>query len=676
MHCLNPESQKLFDAGMNLDWQNISSVNVLPVLTYLVAQAESCMQQKFSQPAMGWHETLDDVTDAEAKLMQFWSMVSHLRQVCFDESWRDVYPKALALMTRYTLSCAHDKQYFSVIEQLLSQCDDPHQLAALQMMHRDFLLAGIKCSPKQQQDLKNLKTRLTNLSESMAMNLLDATDAWQLCLPYRRQLRGLPDVVVAAAKQRAKRLNMDGWCLSIEDADYVAVMQTAAQRNVRKRIFQQYRSRAGVPDTRYDNGALMPEILSLRSSLAKQLGYDDYASYALVTRAAETKVQVNQLLDDLTRFAKPQAEQEWCQLTQYAHDHLNIRHIQPWDTSYVCAQYEADKLGVDAQAYRPYFPLNRVLDGLKTIVTSVLSISIEVVPCEAWHPLVQCWRITDKAHRIEALCYIDLFARPGKQGGAWMDECRARWQDGQGNLSQPVAFLTCNFTPPTKGEALLTHDDVLTIFHEFGHTLHHCLSQVNVLDVSGISGVAWDAVEVPSQLFEHWCWSPDSLALMSGHVETGEAIPQHMMAVLLKSRQFLSATALMRQVALSQFDWQLHASAEAFQVDDIYQIYLSVMRQYTYTPLWDNDRMPASFMHIFSGGYAAGYYSYLFSEVMADDAFSRFEEQGVLNQTVGLALKNTILSQGGTAPALQLFEAFRGRSPKIEALLKHKGIQV
>ena len=677
----NASVQAILKASEDFDWDRIQPECVMPVLTQLVVSHRAMVSTALSIPDPNWDNTLSKLSELDGVLDRFWSIVSHLRHVVFTSAWEAAYTQALALITQYSLERSLDPKLLTVTQILAERAEtheavNPARYATVQLMLRDFKLSGMLLPSAQQSEIKHITAQLSQLSAQISTHVLRATDATQIWVRHAHSLKGLVPDCIAQARVRAQNQKREGWCLSIEDSDYMAVMRTASERRLRRRVFQAYRTRASEhAPVAGDNGPLLVKMLKGRQKGARLLGFKTYAHQVLETRIVGGVDDVSAFLDGLAQRIDRKARSEWLDLKQFASDHLNIKRLQPWDTAYALTQFEMHTLGFDPQVYRPYFPLSAVLSGLHEIVQTVLGLRVTIEPCAAWVPGVQCWRIEDPEKGIDARCWIDLFARPGKQGGAWMDECQTRWRQSNGEVMQPVAFLTCNFMPPTgHEEAQLTHDEVLTLFHEFGHTLHHCLSEVDVPNVSGISGVAWDAVEVPSQLFECWCWTQEGLSRISRHIKTGAQLPDKMITALQHSRQFMAATGLMRQVALSQFDWQLHIQPKQWTADKIYTLYQQVMRRYTQGPVWLKDRMPAAFTHVFSGGYAAGYYSYLFAEVMSDDAFSRFEEEGLFSQTVGRALRDTILSQGAVKPADQLFEAFRGRSPSIEALLKHRGL--
>ncbi|MBM94131.1 MAG: oligopeptidase A [Legionellales bacterium] len=676
----SPENSidQVLEYAETFNWKALKPEAVLPVLTALIVKHRAQVNEILSRHPPTWDTTLGALAELDEVLDRFWSMISHLKHVVSRSGWSAVYAQALELITQYSLERALDPLWLKAVTHLSKSTASfsEAQQSSLALILRDFKLSGMFLPPEDQDRIKAISAQLSQLSAQVSMQVLAATDATRIWVRSSERLAGLSSDCVDQARERASQQGRSGWCFSIEDADCRAIMQTAQDRALRRQVFQAHRRRASsvTPQTG-DNGPLMVEMLSHRQAISDLLGFETYAHQVLEARIAENVEHVKGFLDDFAERVRPQAQQEWSDLKTFAATHLNLKRLQPWDVAYAMTQFETHTLGVDPQAYRPYFPLSAVIKGLHQIIGTVLGLSISIESCEAWAPEVQCWRIQDDQQGIDARCWVDLFARPGKQGGAWMDECQTRWRNQSNQIVQPMAFLTCNFMPPNgSNEAQLTHEEVLTLFHEFGHTLHHCLSQVDVPDISGISGVAWDAVEVPSQLFECWCWTQEGLDLISQHVETGETLPKVMIEALQQSRQFMAATALMRQIALSQFDWALHAQRTTWTVDSIYGCYQDIMRAYTCTPVWTQDCMPAAFTHIFAGGYAAGYYSYLFAEVMSDDAFARFEEEGLMNPEVGRALRDYILSQGAVKSADVLFKAFRGRAPTMDALLRHRGL--
>jgi oligopeptidase A len=455
-------------------------------------------------------------------------------------------------------------------------------------------------------------------------------------------------------------------------------MMYADNRELREEFYEAFSTRAsdqGPHDKKYDNSALMAEILKLRHEQAQLLGFDNYADYSLQTKMAESPQHAMDFLNDLAKRSLPMAKKELSDLTEFACQQLNISQLKAWDVTYVADKLRTHLFDVSQQEIKIYFPAHRVISGLFKVVERLYGLQIQQLDgVDTWHADVQFFEIRDSSNQIRGCFYLDLYARPKKRGGAWMDECVTRRRVGD-QVQTPVAFLTCNFTPPANGKpSLLTHDEVTTLFHEFGHGLHHMLTRIDYSGVSGINGVEWDAVELPSQFMENWCWEKQALAMFSGHHLTGEPLPDDLLEKMLKAKNFQCGMQMVRQLEFSIFDLRIHAEYDPQQGDRIYQILQEVRDQVAVLEPPAFNRFPNSFSHIFAGGYAAGYYSYKWAEVLSSDAFSQFEEKGIFDMETGQSFLTNILEKGGSQKALELFVAFRGREPNIDALLRHSGI--
>jgi oligopeptidase A len=488
----------------------------------------------------------------------------------------------------------------------------------------------------------------------------------------------VPDAAVQMYRQAAQSRSLDGYVITLDAPSYLPVMQYADDRDLRRELYEAYTTRAseqGPNAGRWDNSALMEQILAARHELARLLDFNNYADYSLATKMAENTDEVLDFLNDLAVRSRALAQQDYRELAAFAAQDLAIADLQAWDVPYASEKLRLARYALSQEELRPYFPAPKVIEGLFTIVGRLFGVQFVVDNTIAtWHADVQVFKV-QRDGNIIARCYLDLYARAGKRGGAWMDNCRSRRRSRDGSLQLPVAFLTCNFTPPSAAQpSLLTHSEVTTLFHEFGHGLHHMLTQIDVMPVSGINGVAWDAVELPSQFLENWCWEPDAIPLISGHYQTGEPLPQMLLDKMLAAKNFQSGLFMMRQLEFALFDFKLHRDYNAAQPQPIQQVLDEVRRAVAVYQLPAFNRFQHSFTHIFAGGYAAGYYSYKWAEVLSADAFAAFEEEGIFNRDTGQRFLHEILERGGAREPMTLFVAFRGRKPAVDALLRHCGI--
>ncbi|HCG0949706.1 oligopeptidase A [Pseudomonas aeruginosa] len=619
---------------------------------------------------------MDELND---RLGAAWSPVSHLNAVCNSAELREAYEACLPELSAYSTELGQNRALFEAYEALAKSPEaagfDVAQKTILEHALRDFRLSGIDLPADKQKRYAEVQSRLSELGSRFSNQLLDATQAWTKHVTDEAALAGLTDSAKAQMKQAAEAKGLDGWLISLEFPSYYAVMTYADDRALREEVYAAYCTRAsdqGPNAGQNDNGPVMEEILDLRQELAGLLGFANYAELSLATKMAESSDQVLSFLRDLAVRSKPFAARDLEQLRAYAAEQ-GCAELQSWDAGYYAEKLREARYSVSQEALRAYFPVDKVLSGLFAIVERLYGIQIrELHDFERWHADVRLFEILENGEHVGRF-YFDLYARANKRGGAWMDGARDRRRDAQGRLIDPVAYLVCNFTPAVNGKpALLTHDEVTTLFHEFGHGLHHLLTRVEHAAASGINGVAWDAVELPSQFMENWCWEPEGLALISAHYETGEALPQDLLEKMLAAKNFQSGMMMVRQLEFSLFDFELHAThgdgRSVLQVLEGIRDEVAVMRPPAY------NRFANSFAHIFAGGYAAGYYSYKWAEVLSADAFSRFEEEGVFNPDTGRAFREAILARGGSREPMLLFVDFRGREPSIDALLRHSGL--
>ncbi len=629
-----------------------------------------------------WDNLIAPLDDLNDRLQRAWSPVRHLNAVCNSPELREAYNACLPLLSEYTTELGQNEALYRAYERIRNR-DDFSSLSQAQQKTiddalRDFRLSGVALEGEARQRFAEIERRLTELGARFQENLLDATHAWRKHLPDDSGLAGLPESALSVARETAEREGKTGYVLTLDFPSWFAVMAYADDSALRAELYEAWSTRAsdqGPHAGQWDNREIMEEILALRHEKATLLGYPNYAEMALETRMAGSVDAVYDFLHDLSARALPRAREELDTLRAWAREQYGVDTLEPWDITWYSEKLRQDRYRISAEDLRPWFPEPQVMQGLFEIVERLYGMHIEANDkVDTWHPDVRFYEIRDSEGTLRGQFYTDLYARAGKQGGAWMDECRVRRLTPRG-LQVPVAYLTCNFTPAAGGRpGLLTHDEVTTLFHEFGHGLHHMLTQIDVPAVSGINGVAWDAVELPSQFMENWCWERESLDLFAAHYETGEKLPEALYTRLREARNFQSAMQMVRQIEFSLFDFRLHAEYDPDRGARIYDTLEAVRDQTSVLrpPEWH--RFPNSFAHIFAGGYAAGYYSYKWAEVLSADAFARFEEEGIFNPDTGRDFLHNILEQGGSRDALALFTAFRGRPPEIDALLRHTGL--
>jgi oligopeptidase A len=540
---------------------------------------------------------------------------------------------------------------------------------------RDFRLGGAELAPAEKTRFKQIIEKLAGLSSKFNDNLLDATNAFELIVADKERLAGIPGDVMEAAADAAKQAGKQGWKFTLHMPSYLPVLQYADDRKLREQMYRAYVTRAAEFDeAKWDNTAIIVDILRLRREQSQLLGLANYAELSLQPKMADSAQQVLDFLEELAKRARPFAKRDLAELSEFAATQFGLDVLQPWDVAYASEKLRVARYAFSDQEVKQYFPEQRVLEGMFRVVEMLYG--LRVVPDEAprWHEDVRFFSIRNSEGALVGQFYLDLYARPSKRGGAWMDDAITRRRKSSG-MQTPVAYLNCNFSAPLSGKpALLTHDEVITLFHEFGHGLHHLLTQVEVLGVSGINGVEWDAVELPSQFMENFCWEWDVLKDMTRHVDTGSALPRALFEKMVAAKNFQSGMQTVRQLEFAIFDMRLHSDFDPNGQKTPLQLVDEVRRGVAVLFPPDYNRFPNSFSHIFGGGYAAGYYSYKWAEVLSADAYSMFEENGVLNSAVGHRFREEILGAGGSRPALDSFVAFRGRKPSIDALLRHNGM--
>lgn len=628
-----------------------------------------------------WDNLVQPLEELEERLGRAWSPVSHLNSVMNSDALREAYNACLPKLSDYGTEMGQHEGLYQAFKQIADSADyallDTAQKKIIDNAMRDFRLSGIDLPKAKQARYKEIMQAMSALTSKFSENVLDASNAWTLQLSDESRLSGLPESALGMAKQIAQREGQDGWVFNLEYPSYLPVMTYADDRELRREVYTAFVTRAsdeGPHDKKFDNAPMMEQILALRHETAQLLGFNNYAEKSLATKMAQSTDQVLAFLHDLAERSLPLAKQELDELRAFARQTHGMETLEAWDIGYYAEKLQQHKYAISQEELKPYFPEDKVLSGMFAVVERLYGFKIiERQDIDVWHKDVRFFEISD-ADGVRGQFYLDLYARPQKRGGAWMADCVSRMQTGAG-VQVPVAYLTCNFSPPIGvAPALFNHDEVQTMFHEFGHGLHHMLTQVDYPGVSGIAGVPWDAVELPSQFMENWCWQKAALADIAGHYKTGEALPDELFNKMIAAKNFQSAMQMVRQLEFSIFDFRMHLEYDPARGGRIYEILDSVRAQVAVIEPPSFNRFPHSFSHIFAGGYAAGYYSYKWAEVLSADAFAAFEETGIFDRDTGLKFLSTVLEQGGSREPMELFIEFRGREPSIDALLRHSGL--
>ncbi|MFK8081317.1 MAG: M3 family metallopeptidase [Granulosicoccus sp.] len=629
-----------------------------------------------------WESLIQPLEEAHNSLSLFWSPVSHLNSVMNNDELRTAYNACRPKLSAYYTDLGQNENLYNATVSLQESASFTQMSAEQQQQIRhnlrDFVLGGVSLSVEQKQRYADIEQQLSRLTTEFSENVLDATNAWSKLLPDSESLDGLPESAVAAARQRAASRDEPGYLVNLEFPSYMAVMMYANDRALREEMYTAFSTRAsdqGPQAGEYDNSGNIEMILRLRAEKAKLLGYSSYADLSVVRKMVEDPDQVLDFLNDLVKRASPQAQQEFSQLEDFARSSLSIDPLQAWDVAYASDKLKKQQHDLSDEELKPYFPASKAIPGMFAVVGKLFDLTIqEVADVDVYHPDVKLYCIKDKQGNVRGEFYMDNYARENKRGGAWMDVCASRQRVGD-SIQRPIAYLTCNLTPPVGDDpALLTHMEVTTLFHEFGHGLHHMLTQVEAAGVSGINGVEWDAVELPSQFLENWCWQRESIDMISSHYQTGESLPDALLEKMRSARNFQSAMQLVRQLEFSVFDMQIHLQSTTEQAADVQSTLDKLREQIAVVPTPAFNRFQHGFSHIFAGGYSAGYFSYKWAEVLSADAFSRFEEDGIFNPETGQAFLQNVLEVGGSRDAMDSFKAFRGREPEVDALLRHSGL--
>jgi len=664
-------------------FSKIKPEHIEPAITQLLEEARTVVKKHLQATTeYTWENLIEPLENAEDKLNKAWSPVSHMNAVVNTDELRLAYNACLPKLSDYSTEMGQNEQLFNAYKVIADSNEfatlDSVQKKIIQNALRDFRLSGVDLDNEKKQRYKEISQELSRLASNYEENLMDATNAWSKVIRNEQDLAGLPPSALAQAKQTAESQDQDGWMITLQFPSYQAIMTYADDRELRREHYEAYATRASdqaSDNEQWDNSLLMEQILALRHEKAQLLGFNNYAELSLATKMAKKPEEVMNFLEDLADKSWRQARKDFADLQSFAKQYHGINNLQSWDLTYYSEKMRQHFYQLSQEEVKAYFPITRVLPGLFAVVEKLYGLQIsEISDFDSWHPDVRFFQIHDEFGVLRGKFYFDLYARTKKRGGAWMDDCVGRKKIND-QIQTPIAYLTCNFTPPTSTEpSLLSHDDVTTLFHEFGHGLQHMLTKIDYLGVSGINGVEWDAVELPSQFMENWCWEQEALALISGHYQTGEPLPDTLFNKMLAAKNFQAGMMTVRQLEFSLFDFRIHKDYDPEKGARIYPILEQVRAQVAVINPPKFNRFAHSFSHIFAGGYAAGYYSYKWAEVLSSDAFSLFEEKGIFNQETGKLFLTTILETGGSEDAMALFIKFRGRKPTIDALLKHNGI--
>lgn len=681
------------------DYSQVKSSDIKPAIDFLLAQAEKAVAQAVDpKTPASWNELVEPLEDATESLSRSWGVISHLNSVADTPELRAAYGEMIPKVTAFFSSLGQNLALYQRFKEL-SQSTGYANLSASQKKVienslRDFRLGGAELSDGDKPRFSQIQDEQALLGKAFSDHVLDATDSFVHLVTDKSELAGLPEDAIAAAADTAQQKGLQGWAFTLHFPSYYPIMQYSENRSLRRLMYEAYVTRASELAPQYskgkldwDNTANMLDQLKLRDEEARMLGFENYAALSLAPKMASSVSEVDAFLTTFAQKAKPFALKDWQELSDFAKTELNISNgLEPWDIAFASERLKQERYSFSENELKQYFPLPKVLDGLFQVIQTLFGVKIESANLPTWHADVQSFSVKNAEDRVVAFFYLDPYARPGKRGGAWMDDARGRRELPNGEIQVPVAYLVCNFAPPVKVDGVLrqptiTHDDVITLFHESGHGLHHLLTQVSALGVSGINGVEWDAVELPSQFMENFCWEWEVLEKMTSHAETGKPLPRELYEKILAAKNFQNGYMTLRQVVMSLTDWRLHANfdVENAKGQAVLELSKSIADKFNVIPQPAISRWINTFSHIFAGGYAAGYYSYKWAEVLSADVYSAFEEAAkltgsVLDEKTGARYRQEILEVGGSRPAAESFKAFRGREPSIDALLRHGGL--
>ena len=674
-------------------YAEVKPEHINSAISYLLKEAEAAVHKATdANTPCTWNALAEPLEDATESLGRSWSVISHLNSVADTPELRAAYGEMLPQVTAFFSSLSQNLALYDKFKVIQNSSEfsklSTAQKKVIENALRDFRLGGAELTDAQKPRFAQIQDEQAILGKAFSDHVLDATDGFVHLIADKAELAGLPEDAITAAADTAKQKNLEGWAFSLHFPSYYPVMQYSENRALRQLMYQAYVTRASELAPQFTNGKLewdntenMLAQLRLRDEEARMLGFANYASLSIAPKMANTISEVNQFLADIAKKSKPFAQKDWDELQAFANTEL-----QPWDIPYYSEKLKQARYSFSENELKQYFPLPKVLEGLFGVIQTLFGVKIHQADLPTWHADVQSFSVSKEDGEIVAYFYLDPYARPSKRGGAWMDDARGRRELANGEIQIPVAYLVCNFAPPVKVDGQLrqptiTHDDVITLFHESGHGLHHLLTQVGALGVSGINGVEWDAVELPSQFMENFCWEWEVLEKMTAHAETGASLPKALFDKMLAAKNFQNGLSTLRQIVMSLTDWRLHSTFDTTKAKDesVLELSRNTATEFNIIPQPEISRWINSFSHIFAGGYAAGYYSYKWAEVLSADAYSAFEEAAklngsVLDQQTGKRYRQEILEVGGSRSAAESFKAFRGREPSINALLRHGGL--
>jgi oligopeptidase A len=666
------------DAELPL-FDRIRPEHVVPALEKVLAENRARLGKlgKIREPS--WATLMLPLEEMEERLHRVWGPVSHLNAVCDSDELRPAYQTGLQKVTAYETELSQNETIYFLIKDLRSRPFFRHlKQEQKQLVHlalRDFHLSGVELPTEKKTRFRKIQLRLSELATTFEQNLLDATRAFELHIKDEKDLAGLPESVCATAAHRAEKAGKPGWLFTLDAPSYIPFMQNSENRELRRQMYTAYVTRAS--EGRLDNTPVIMETLRCRQELARLLGFENYGEYSIASKMARDPQQVVTFLRELAAKSRPVAKKEFSDLKTFASIELNLDRLEAWDIAFASERLRQQRYAYRQEDLKPYFPENQVIHGLFEVASKLYGLTFRErmdVPC--WHKTVRYFDIHDADQELIAGFYFDPYARPHKRGGAWMDECIVRWRRPDGGLQRPVAYLVCNFEAPVEGSpALWTHEEVITLFHEFGHGLHHMLTRVETLGVSGIRGVPWDAVELPSQFMENYCWQRQVLDLFARHYQTGKPLPRDLFMKMRRAKNFQAGMQMLRQIEFALFDFLLHTTFDPWGNQSVQDLIDQVRREVAVLLPPEFNRFQNSFSHIFAGGYAAGYYSYKWAEVLSADAFAAFEEAGIFDPEMASALRDRLLAVGGSRDIMDSYRDFRGREPTVDALLKHTGIR-
>ena len=695
----DPSSNPLLSFGRGIaQYDQVKPEQIAPAIEFLLSGCEAAVTKAIDpKTPASWNDLAEPLEDATEQLGRSWGVVSHLNAVADTPELRAAYGAMLPKVTAFFASLGQNLELYKRYKEIKAGAEfaklSPEQQKVIDNSLRDFRLGGAELADDQKPRFTQIQDEQAALAKAFSDHVLDATDSFIHLVSSQADLIGLPEDAIAAAADTAKQKGLEGWAFTLHFPSYYPVQQYSQNRSLRRLLYEAYVTRASELAPQYSKGNIewdnthnMIEQLRLRDEEARMLGFDNYAALSLAPKMARDVSEVDSFLTDFAKRAKPFAQKDWNELQEFARSLGLVDGIEPWDMAFVSERLKHERYAFSENELKQYFPLPKVLDGLFKVIQTLFSVNIQPASLPIWHPSVQSFEIRNANNQIIAYFYLDPYARSGKRGGAWMDDARGRRLLANGEIQAPVAYLVCNFAAPVEvngqlRQPTITHDDVITLFHESGHGLHHLLTQVGALGVSGINGVEWDAVELPSQFMENFCWEWEVLQQMTAHVDTGLPLPRDLYNKMLSAKNFQNGLTTMRQLVFSLTDWRLHSQfdAQTAQGQAVLDLAREINNQFHVIPQATISRWPNTFSHIFAGGYAAGYYSYKWAEVLSADVYSAFEEAAkqkgtVLDAETGKRYRKEILEVGGSRPAAESFKAFRGRPPQIDALLRHGGL--